>query len=112
MINVFEILSNLEHIFRVCSEYVQGIFRVCSEYGQRVFRVGSEKVQRRFRVCSEYVQSMLVGCQDWLSRLVVKIVVIASSSASSVSVFGIFHICPLFHCAQNVKAFHKIRALI
>ena len=38
-----------------------------------------------FRVCSEYVQG-------WLSRLVVKIVVIALSSASSVSVFGIFSV--------------------
>ena len=26
--NVFEILSNLGHIFRVCSEYVQSVFRV------------------------------------------------------------------------------------
>ena len=45
-----------------------------------MFRVGSEYVQSRFRVCSGYVQSLLV----------VKIVVIALSSASSVSVFGIF----------------------
>ena len=46
-------------MFRVCSEYVQSMFRVCS----------SEYVQSMLRVCSEYV--------------------IASSSASSVSVFGI-----------------------
>ena len=52
LIDVFEILSNLWHIFRVCSEYVQGMFRVCSEYNI--------------------------------------ILVIASSSASSVSGFGIF----------------------
>ena len=31
-----------------------------------------------------------VGCQDGLSRLVVRIVVISSPSASSVSIFGIF----------------------
>ena len=65
MSKVFEILSNLEHIFRVCSVR---------------FRVGSEWVQSFFRVSSEYVQSFLV----------VKIVVIALTSASSVSVFGIF----------------------
>ena len=58
----------------------------------------SEGVQSVFRVCSECVQSMFrVGCQDWLSRLFVKIVVIASSSASSVSVFGIFVYLPKFH---------------
>ena len=100
-------------ILGISSEYVQSMFRICSEYVQSMFRVFSEYVQSMFRVCSGYVQSMSkVDCQDYLSRLVVKIVVIASSSASSVSVFGIFHICPLFHYAQNVKAFHKIRALI
>ena len=31
-----------------------------------------------------------VGCQDGLSRLVVRIAVISSPSASSVSIFGIF----------------------
>ena len=31
LIHVFEILSNLGHIFRVGSEYVQSRFRVCSE---------------------------------------------------------------------------------
>ena len=50
-------------MFRVCSEYVQGMFRVCSEYSQSIFRVYSEYVM----VCF-----------------------ISSSSASSVSVFGIF----------------------
>ena len=29
--NVFEILSNLGHIFRLSSRYVQGMFRVASE---------------------------------------------------------------------------------
>ena len=28
--NIFEMLSNLGHIFRVCSECVQSVFRVCS----------------------------------------------------------------------------------
>ena len=55
---IFEIWSNLGHIFRVCSGYVQSVFRVYSE--------------------CVYIM------------IVVKIVVIASSSASSVSVFGIF----------------------
>ena len=45
MIHVFEVLSNLGHIFRLSSGYVQSMFRVCSEY-----------VQSMFRVCSEYVQ--------------------------------------------------------
>ena len=49
-------------------------------YPQGMFRVGSECVQSVFRVCSECVYIMIV----------VKIVVIASSSASSVSFFGIF----------------------
>ena len=44
--NVLEILLNLRHIFRVCSEYVQSMFRVFSEY-----------VQSMFKVCLEYVQS-------------------------------------------------------
>ena len=42
----------------------------------------------RYRVIPRLV--VKIGCQDWLSRLVVKIVVIASTSASSESVFGIF----------------------
>ena len=37
VIHVFEILSNLGHIFRVCSEYVQSMFRVCSENVQSMF---------------------------------------------------------------------------
>ena len=41
LINVFEILSNLGHIFRVCSEYVQGMFRVCSKYVQSMFSLHS-----------------------------------------------------------------------
>ena len=39
VINVFEILSNLQHIFRVCSECAQSVLRVCSECVQSVFRV-------------------------------------------------------------------------
>ena len=54
---------------------------------QSVFRVFSECVQRLFRVFLECVQSVFRVC----SGLVVKIVVIASYSASSVSVFGIFY---------------------
>ena len=42
MINVFEILSNIGHIFRLFSVYAQGMFKV-----------GSEQVQSRFRVDSE-----------------------------------------------------------
>ena len=76
----------------MCSECVQNVFRVCLECVQSVFRV----VQSVFRVCSEYVQGWLsrfvvkIGCQDRLTRLVVKIVVIASSSAPSMSVFAFF----------------------
>ena len=52
-------------MIRVYSEYIQSMLRVCSEY-----------VKGMLRVCSEYVQSMLRVCSE--------------SSASSVSVFGIF----------------------
>ena len=52
--NVFEILSNLGHVLRVCSGYVQSVFKVCSECVKSVLRV-----------CSRYIQSMFrVGCQD------------------------------------------------
>ena len=53
VIDVFEILSNLGHIFRLSSDYGPGMFRVCSEYVQGMFRVCSEYVQGMFRVCSE-----------------------------------------------------------
>ena len=53
LINVFEILSNVGHIFRLSSVYAQGMFRVCSKYVQSRLRVGSECVQSRFRVGSE-----------------------------------------------------------
>ena len=46
--------------------------------------------QSMFRECSENVQSMFVHCQDLLSILVVKNIVIAVSSASSVSVLAFF----------------------
>ena len=49
VINVFEILSNVGHIFRLCSGYVQSVFRVSSECLQSVFRVCSECVQRILR---------------------------------------------------------------
>ena len=78
-------------MFRVCSEYVQSMFRVCSEYVQSFFRVSSEFLQSFFRVSSEFLQSFFRVSSEYVqSLLVVKIVVIALSSASSVSVFGIF----------------------
>ena len=55
--NVFEILSNPGHIFRVCSEYVQGMFRVSSGCVQSVFRV-----------CSGLV--VKIGCQDCSNSIV------------------------------------------
>ena len=39
VIHVFEILSNLGHIIRLSSGYVQSMSRVCSECVQSVFRV-------------------------------------------------------------------------
>ena len=92
MINVFEILSNLGHIFR----YVQGMFRVCSKCVQSVFRVCSECVQSVLRVClsvfrvsSECHQSVIRVCSECVQS-VLNIEVISSSSAFSVSIFGIF----------------------
>ena len=58
--HVFEILTNLRHIFRVCSECAQSVLRVCSECVQSVFRVCSECVQSVFRVCSECAQSLFI----------------------------------------------------
>ena len=55
VIDVFEILSNLGHIFRLSSVFVQVMFRVFSEYVQSMFRVFSEYVQSIFRVYSGYV---------------------------------------------------------
>ena len=43
--DVFEIWSNLGHIFRVGSECAQSVFRVFSECVQSVFRVCLECVQ-------------------------------------------------------------------
>ena len=63
VIHVFEILSNLGNIFRVCSGYVQSVFRVCSECVQSVFNIE----------------------------------VFSSSSASSVSIFGIFLLLSVNH---------------
>ena len=63
-----------------------------------------------FRVCSECVQG-------WLSRLVVKIVVIALFSASSVSFFGIFLDTLYFFLlssivqARAIVGFHKIAGI-
>ena len=65
-------------MFIVCSEQVQGRFRAGSEQVQSRFRAGSEQVQSRYRAGSEQVQSMFWVC------------FLSSSSASSVSVFGIF----------------------
>ena len=107
----------IQRMFRVFSGYVHSMFRACSEqvqsqlvaqldyhlvaprtekYGMRC--ASSEQVQIRFRVGSEKVQSIFRACSDQFSRLVVKIVVIAAFSASSVSVFGIFkqkHSCEI-----------------
>ena len=60
-------------------------------------------------MCSEYVQSVFRLCQDWLSRLVVKIVVIVSSSASSVSVFGIFF---LLIIQSEMSTVHTVHAKV
>ena len=38
MIHVFEILSNLGHMFKLSSGYVQSMFSVYSEYVQGMFR--------------------------------------------------------------------------
>ena len=54
------------------------ILGIYSDYVQSVFRVCFECVLSVFRVCSECVQSVF------------NIEVISSSSASSVSIFGIF----------------------
>ena len=85
MINVFEILSNLGHIFK----YVQGMFRVCSECVQNVFRMCSECVQSVFRVCQECVKSVFRVCSECVSSMF-NFEVISSPRASSVSIFGIF----------------------
>ena len=66
-------------MFRVYSHYVQSMFRVGSEQVQGRFRAGSGQIKSRFRAGSEYVQCMFGVC------------FISSSSASSVSVFGIFN---------------------
>ena len=89
VINVFEILSNLGHIFRLCSGYVQSVFRMCSEYVPSVFRVSSECHQSVIRVSSECHQSVFRVSSECLQS-VFNIEVISSSSASSVSIFGIF----------------------
>ena len=70
----------LQSVFRVCSECLQSAFKVRSECLQSLFRVCFECVQSGFRVCSECVQSVF------------NIDVISSSSASSVSIFGIFFV--------------------
>ena len=107
LINVFEILSNLGHIFRVCLECVQSVFRVCSECIQCVFRVCSECVlsvfwvfsgcvQSVFWVCSECVQSVFRVCSEcvqyWISSL----------SACSVSIFGFFLLCVICTVANSL----------
>ena len=62
------------------AHYGQNQFSVSSGFLQGFFRVSSEFLQSFFRVSSEFLQNLLV----------VKIVVIALSRASSVSVIGIF----------------------
>ena len=79
----------VQSVFRVCSECVQSVFRVCSECHQSVFRVCSECVQSVFRVCSECFQSVFRICSECVQS-VFNIEVMSSSSASGVSIFGIF----------------------
>ena len=67
----------------MCSECVQSLFRVCSGCVQSVLRVYSECAESVLRVCSECAQSVF------------NIEVISSTSASSVSIFGIFYNCPV-----------------
>ena len=76
VIHVFEILSNLGHIFRLSSVYVQSRFREGSEYVQsrfRVFRVFPGCVQGVFRVCTACVQSVFQGeyrvCSEWVQSM-------------------------------------------
>ena len=79
--------------------YVQSMLRECSEYVHSMFRAGSGQVQSRFRAGSEYVQSMFGVC------------FISSSSASSVSVFGIFYLyfkCQRESTFMSVSLFHEI----
>ena len=99
--SVFRVCSEcFLSVFRVCLESVQSRFRVGSVLVHSVFRVFSEFVQSVSRVCSEYVQSVFrvgsgllvkIGCQYWLSKFVVKILVIVSSSASSVMFWHFFY---------------------
>ena len=63
-----------------------------SECLQSVFRVSSECLQSVFRVSSECHQSV---------QIVFNIEVISSSSASSVSIFGIFWFAFVFR-AENI----------
>ena len=74
-------------MFRVCSEYVQSFFRVSSVSLPTLFRLSSDSLPTLIRLSSELPRSCLGDVQ---SLLAVNIVVIALSSASSVSVFGIF----------------------
>ena len=74
-------------ILDISSGYVQGMFRVSSEFLQSFFRLSSDSLPTLIRLSSELPRSCLGDVQ---SLLAVNIVVIALSSASSVSVFGIF----------------------
>ena len=81
----------VQSVFRVCSECVQSVFRVSSECHQSVIRVSSECHQSVFRVSSECLQSVFRVCSECVQS-VFNIEVISSSSASSVSFFGIFYL--------------------
>ena len=73
----------------MCSECVQSVIRVSSECRQSVIRVSSECLQSVFRVSLECLQSVFRVCSECVQS-VFNIEVISSSSASSVSIFGIF----------------------
>ena len=89
-------------MFRVASGHVQSMFRACSEHVQSMFRASSEYVQSMFRACSEYVQGLFRVC------------FISFSSASSVSVFGIFALGPggaednFFWVGQELKSYYVV----
>ena len=83
------IFSNAQWAYLVRSlAYHRSVLGISSTYLGHIFGIS----QAYFWHISGISQHMLdkVGCQDGLSRLVVRIAVISSPSASSVSIFGIF----------------------
>ena len=84
-----------QSMLRVSSECLQSVFRVCSECHQSVIRVSSECYQSVFRVSSECVQGVFSVCLECVQS-VFNIEVTSSSSASSVSFFGILVMFAIF----------------